>query len=145
MAGPSFLLQGHPFREEHHLTLIAIALGGALGAVSRYLVGGWVQTMAGGGFPWGTFTVNVLGSLVLGFLMIWLSHTLASAELRHFLVMGLLGSFTTFSTFSLETVEMLREGLWVRAGIYSFGSVTLGVLAVLAGAFAASTMFRASV
>lgn len=125
--------------------LVAIALGGALGAVSRYLVGGWVQTMADGGFPWGTFTVNVLGSLVLGFLMIWLSQTLASAELRHFLVMGLLGSFTTFSTFSLETVEMLQEGLWIRAGVYSAGSVVLGVLAVLAGAFAASAMVRTSV
>ena len=125
------------------MTLVVIALGGALGAVSRYLLGGWVQTLAGGGFPWGTWTVNILGSLVLGFVMVWLHQTTASSELRHFLVMGLLGSFTTFSTFSLETVEMLREGLWARAGLYSVGSVMLGVAAVLAGAWAASTLFRA--
>lgn len=144
MAGPSFF-PVQPSRVRNAiLTIVAIALGGALGAVSRYLVGGWVQTMIEGAFPWGTFAVNVLGSLILGFLMIWLGQTLASAELRHFLVMGLLGSFTTFSTFSLETVEMLQEGFWLRAGIYSIGSVTLGVLAVLVGALAASAVFRAS-
>ncbi|MEX2465512.1 MAG: fluoride efflux transporter CrcB [Gemmatimonadota bacterium] len=126
------------------MTLVAIAVGGALGAVSRYLAGGWVQGIAGGDFPWGTWTVNLVGSLALGFMMIWLHHTLASTELRHFVVMGFLGSFTTFSTFSLETVEMLQEGLWLRAGLYSLGSVALGLLAVVAGAAAATSIFRPS-
>lgn len=125
------------------MTLVVIALGGALGAVSRYLVGGWVQSVAGAGFPWGTWTVNVLGSLAVGFAVVWLHQTMASTELRHFLVMGLLGSFTTFSTFSLEAVEMIREGLWARAGVYSVGSITLGVVAVMAGAWVASILFRA--
>ena len=124
------------------MTLVAIAMGGALGALSRYTMGSWVQGMAGGAFPWGTWTVNAVGSLVLGFVMIWLTHSLASSELRHFVVMGFLGSFTTFSTFSFETIEMLQEGLWWRAGFYSLGSVALGLLAVVAGAAAANSIFR---
>lgn len=124
------------------MTLVAVALGGALGAVSRYVLGSWIQGMAGGSFPWGTWTVNALGSLLLGFAMVWLTETLASAELRLFVAMGFLGSFTTFSTFSLETVELVREGLWMRAGVYSLGSVAVGVLAVVAGAAAALAASR---
>jgi fluoride exporter len=127
------------------LTLVFIALGGALGAISRYMLGGWVQTMAGGAFPWGTWTVNILGSLMIGFVMIWLIHASASSELRHFMVMGVLGSFTTFSTFSFETVEMLREGLWLRAGMYAASSVAVGVLGVVIGAFWASSFFRPTI
>ena len=119
------------------MTVVAVAVGGALGAVSRYLLGSWIQSMSGGSFPWGTWTVNVLGSLLLGFAMVWLTETLASAELRLFVAMGFLGSFTTFSTFSFETVELIREGLWMRAGVYSLGSLAIGVLAVVAGAAAA--------
>jgi len=124
------------------VTVLVIALGGALGAVSRYLAGAWVQSALGPEFPWGTWTVNLVGCLAIGFAMVWLSETLAPAELRQLVVMGFLGSFTTFSTFGLETVEMLREGLWVRAGGYVVGSVALGVLAVLAGAAAASALLR---
>lgn len=124
------------------MTVVAVALGGALGAVSRYLLGGWIQSMSGGSFPWGTWTVNVLGSLLLGFAMVWLTETLASAELRLFVAMGFLGSFTTFSTFSFETVELIREGLWMRAGVYSLGSLMVGVLAVVAGAAAAVAASR---
>lgn len=124
------------------MTVVAVALGGALGAVSRYLLGSWIQTMSGGSFPWGTWTVNVLGSLLLGFAMVWLTETLASAELRLFVMVGLLGSFTTFSTFSFETVELIREGLWMRAGIYSLGSLAIGILAVVAGAAAAIAATR---
>lgn len=124
------------------MTVVAVALGGALGAVSRYLLGSWIQSMSGGSFPWGTWTVNVLGSLLLGFAMVWLTETLASAELRLFVAMGFLGSFTTFSTFSFETVELIREGLWMRAGVYSLGSLMVGVLAVVAGAAAAVAASR---
>jgi len=124
------------------VSLAVIALGGALGAVCRYLAGAWVQGMSDGAFPWGTWSVNLAGSLAIGFAMVWLSHTLASAELRLFVAMGFLGSFTTFSTFSLETVELLREGLWLRAGAYSIGSLVLGVVAVVAGGAAATAIFR---
>lgn len=124
------------------MTVFVVALGGAFGAVSRYAVSGWVQEAAGPGFPWGTWTVNVLGSLVLGFAMVWLTETVASAALRQLIVMGFLGSFTTFSTFSLETVEMAQEGLWARAGVYALGSVLVGVAAVTVGALAASAATR---
>lgn len=124
------------------MTMVAVALGGAMGAVFRYLLGSWIQAMSDGSFPWGTWTVNVLGSLLLGFAMVWLTESLASAEVRLFVAMGFLGSFTTFSTFTFETVELIREGLWMRAGIYSLGSLAIGVLAVVAGAAAALAASR---
>lgn len=125
------------------MTVLVVALGGAFGAVSRYAVSGWVQEAAGPGFPWGTWTVNVAGSLLLGFAMVWLTETMASSALRNLVVMGFLGSFTTFSTFSFEAVEMAREGLWARAGVYSVGSVLMGITAVLVGALVASAVTRA--
>lgn len=122
------------------MTLFVIALGGALGAVSRYLTSGWVQTLSSSFFPWGTMAVNVLGSLALGFLMVWLQSTAASAEVRALITVGFLGSFTTFSTFSYETAVMLRDGQWWRAGGYTVGSVVLGLMAVGAGAFLAAAL-----
>lgn len=93
--------------------LLAVAAGGALGAVSRYLLSGWVARLAGGSaFPWGTLAVNVLGSFCLGLLMgaggegRWL----IPPTLRTLIGIGFLGAFTTFSTFSYETLEALRIG-----------------------------------
>lgn len=121
--------------------LVAVASGGALGAVARYLATGWVQDLTGSFFPWGTFVVNAVGSLLLGFTLVWLQSTLVSAEARHFVTIGILGSFTTFSTFSYETLAMLRDGDWWRAGGYAAGSVVLGVVAVvLGGALAAAVL-----
>lgn len=111
-----------------------------MGAVSRYLTSGWVQTASGGFFPWGTVAVNVAGSLLLGFMMVWLQSTASSAELRDLVTVGFLGSFTTFSTFSYETVAMLRDGEWWRAGGYTAGSVALGLMAVVLGAALATTL-----
>lgn len=121
--------------------LLAVASGGALGAVARYAATGWVQDLTGGFFPWGTFLVNAVGSLLLGFTLVWLQGTLVSAEARQFVTIGILGSFTTFSTFSYETLAMLRDGDWWRAGGYAAGSVVLGVAAVvLGGALAAAIL-----
>ena len=78
--------------------------------------------------------MNVAGSLVLGFVLVWLQATVSSAELRQFIAIGLLGSFTTFSTFSYEALAMMRDGEWWRAGGYTVGSVALGLLAVGVGA-----------
>lgn len=116
------------------MTLLVVGMGGALGAISRYLASGWVQGLAGGFFPWGTFVVNAAGSLVLGFVLVWLQATVSSAELRQFIAIGFLGSFTTFSTFSYEALAMMRDGEWWRAGGYTVGSVALGLLAVGLGA-----------
>lgn len=126
------------------MTLFVIAAGGALGAVSRHLLGGWVQGVSGGGFPWGTLSVNVLGSFLLGLVMVWLQATLASGEARYFVAVGFLGSFTTFSTLSLETLELLQEGLWWKAGLYSVGSLALGLIAVALAAGLAAFVIRPS-
>ena len=124
------------------MTLLVVAAGGALGAVGRYLTTGWIQGLTGEFFPWGTFAVNVVGSLALGFGLIWLQASVASAEARQFVAIGFLGSFTTFSTFSYEAVAMLRDGEWWRAGGYIAGSVVLGLAAVILGMGAANALLR---
>ena len=99
----------------------------------RWGVSGWVQGWTGGPFPWGTMTVNVLGSFLLGFAVVWLEAAVASAELRQFAAIGLLGAFTTFSTFSWEAMALLRDGdRWGAAG-YMAGSVGAGLVGVLLG------------
>ena len=94
------------------MTLLVVAAGGAIGAVARYLATGWVQDLTGEFFPWGTFLVNVGGSLAVGFTVVWLQSAVSSADLRQFITIGFLGSFTTFSTFSYEAVAMLRDREW---------------------------------
>lgn len=115
------------------MNVILIAAGGALGAVARYGLSGWVQGRAGGFFPWGTLVVNVLGSFLLGFLFRYLEATTLPAEWRQAATIGLLGAFTTFSTFSLETVALVQDGDWARASAYLVASVLLGLVAVVAG------------
>jgi len=97
------------------VTLLIIGIGGALGAISRYVASGWVQNMTGSEFPWGTMAVNVSGSLALGFVLVWLQANV-SVELRQFVALGFLGSFTTFSTFSttFSTTTFVKMGKRVR-------------------------------
>ncbi len=91
--------------------MLAIAAGGALGAVMRWYVAGFIQRLSGSAFPWGTLTVNVLGSFMLGFLFIWMLERVTVGELARLAVtVGFMGAFTTFSTFSLETARLLQEG-----------------------------------
>ena len=122
------------------MTLLVVAAGGAMGAVSRYLATGWVQDLTGDSFPWGTFLVNVVGSLVLGFSMVWLQSAVSSADLRQFITIGFLASFTTFSTFSYEAVVMLRDREGWQAGGYVVGSVALSLMAVVVGMAMASAL-----
>jgi fluoride exporter len=123
------------------VTLLVVGLGGAAGALSRYWAIGWVQALAGIGFPWGTLAVNVGGSLVLGFALAWLQSMAPSPQLRDLIAVGFLGSFTTFSTFSWETLALIREGAWGRAGGYALGSVVTCVLACAVGVALASTLW----
>ncbi len=113
--------------------LIAIALGGALGALSRYWLSG-VLNNATHKLPWGTLTCNVIGSFLMGicFVLI-LEKARLSPELRPLLMVGFMGAFTTFSTFSLETVAMLQEGHVMSAAIYISFSVLLCIAALSAG------------
>ena len=115
------------------MTWIYVAVGGALGAVARYGMSGWVQGLARGTFPWGTMAVNVLGSLLLGLAIGWLQSGTASAELRQFATIGFLGAFTTFSTFSYEAVALFRGGDVWGGGVYVAGSVLAALLGILAG------------
>ena len=91
------------------MKLVFIASGGAVGAVVRYGVSGWVQNAAQGAFPWGTLCVNVAGSLLIGLFWGLSELTSLSPAVRLFFAIGFLGSFTTFSTFSLETFSLLRD------------------------------------
>lgn len=113
---------------------LAIAGGGALGALLRFWVSGWVYGLLGRGFPYGTLAVNVLGSLAMGIGYVLLLERLAlGPEWRAFLLVGLLGAFTTFSTFSLETFNLIEDGEVLRAATNMVGSVLLCVLAAWLG------------
>ncbi len=110
-----------------------VALGSALGGVTRFVVGGYLQRMWGAEFPAGTLFVNLTGSLLIGFVMrLCVAAPSIPVEARLFLTTGFCGGFTTFSTFSLETVEMLKTGAAPRAVLYIVSSVLL----CLAGTFA---------
>jgi CrcB protein len=114
--------------------MVAVALGGALGSVARYLVVEQMTRWLGSSFPWGTLAVNVVGGLVIGLL----AETMAlkwpvAPETRLFLITGILGGFTTFSAFSLEVVALIERGGLVPALLYTAASVVLSVGAVFAG------------
>ena len=125
------------------MTLAYVALGGALGALARYGLSGWVYDRMGESFPWGTLVVNLVGCLALGIVIRWLQVSAVAPGLRPFLTIGLLGAFTTFGTFSYETVALLQEGQWLRAGLYVAGSVVLGLIAMVVGMALATTLVRA--
>ena len=112
----------------------AIALGGALGALARHFSSYTVAQLLGTAFPWGTFAVNVAGSFILGALAeTFALSTSVSAEVRGFLVVGILGSFTTFSTFSLDTVLLFQRGRADLGAVYILASVALAVVGLWAG------------
>jgi CrcB protein len=106
--------------------LLFIAAGGATGAVFRYLMSNGIHAMLGRGFPWGTLSVNISGSLVMGFLYVFMSERMdVSVEWRAGLLIGLLGAFTTFSTFSLETLNLIETGAQLKAVLNILLSVSL--------------------
>ena len=106
--------------------LLAVAAGGAAGAMLRYSLSLWVHGLLGRGFPYGTLTVNVLGSLLMGFLYIVLVERFSlSVEWRAVLLVGLLGSFTTFATFTLETMNLFEQGEQIKALLNILFSVIL--------------------
>lgn len=110
--------------------IIAVAVGGALGAVGRYLLGNAVSKTIGSALPWGTFLINLSGCFAMGLLMtVIVERELLPAAWRLFLCVGLLGGFTTFSSFGYEALMLLLEGNLAAAASYAGGSVVLGMFA----------------
>jgi len=125
------------------LLYLYLSAGGVIGTLARYGLGKWIPTWAGTDFPWHTFAINLAGSLVLGFAMRAFETLPVTPEVRGLIAVGFCGAFTTFSTFSFETVTLLQDGHWARAALYAVGSVAVGLLAVFAGLALASAAFRA--
>ena len=115
-------------------TSLAVALGGALGALSRYWLSGSIERFNGSHFPAGTLVVNVLGSFLIGITFVVLLEKLALADQwRPLLMIGFLGAMTTFSTFSLEALLLFQQGHYNTALLYVLSSVILCLFAALAG------------
>jgi CrcB protein len=111
-----------------------IFLGGGLGSMLRYAVAGWVQEAAGAGFPWGTLTANATGCFAIGLLAALLDErALGGPDLRVFVLVGMLGGYTTFSTFGLETWRLLESAQWAAAAGNALGSIAAGLVGVAGG------------
>ena len=123
------------------MTWLFVGLGGFFGAVARFLIAGFVQKVAGTTFPVGTLTVNVLGSFLIGFLVL-LFENLIAPQWKAFFITGFLGALTTFSTFSYETVVLLQEGLWFKALLNVVLNVGLCLTATVSGMALFKTIFR---
>lgn len=114
-------------------TLLYVALGGALGAVARFLLATRVHSLWEQQWPLGTLLVNASGSLCIGVVFVLLERSALHPDWRSVAMVGFLGAFTTFSTFSLETVELWQRGEWLHALFYALGSTVTCVLAAAAG------------
>jgi CrcB protein len=124
------------------MILFLIAFGGAAGSLLRYLIGGAIQRLSPSGFPVGTLFVNVVGCFLIGVFVRFLLHMQTSPGMRALLVVGFCGGFTTFSTFSIETVGLIEGGEYARAATYIAVSVLLCITATFAGMAAAGVIAR---
>ena len=117
--------------------LVSVAIGGSIGATFRYLISFYVHKIFGSSFAYGTLTVNILGSFIIGFLYLYFEQTI-SPNLKAMLVTGMLGALTTFSTFSLETILSIQEGLYTKA----FLNISLNVIFALSATVAGMFVFK---
>jgi CrcB protein len=116
------------------MILAAVGLGGAVGSMARYLFAGWVQSPVWNGFPYGIMLVNISGGFIMGALTGALALKFhVSPEVRAFLTTGILGGYTTFSTFSLESAMLIERHAYGQAAAYITGSALLSILALFAG------------
>jgi CrcB protein len=123
------------------VTFLAISVGAVLGANARYLIGGWISDRFGTSFPVGTLLINVTGSFVIGLFLVLIGERLVVADWwRPLVAIGFLGSYTTFSTFSFETLALAQSGSWGLAALNVVGSMTGSLLGVYLGAVLARAL-----
>jgi fluoride exporter len=125
------------------MTYIWVALGGALGTSARFFVSGFVARQIGETFPWGTLIINVTGSFIIGFFATLTGpngRLYVGSNARQFVMTGICGGYTTFSSFSLQTLNLANDGEWLRAGANAGLSLALCLIAVWAGFVAATAV-----
>ncbi|MGV1869353.1 fluoride efflux transporter CrcB [Agrobacterium rosae] len=116
------------------LNIALVAIGGAIGSIARYLVGVWSVRLAGPNFPWGTLTVNVVGAFLIGLTVEVIARRFdASSEMRVFLVTGVIGGFTTWSSFTLDAVVLFERGEIGLSAVYLGASLLVSFAAIFAG------------
>ena len=123
--------------------LLSVGLGGFVGAILRFSISDWVNKLSSASFPFGTLSVNIIGSLLMGFLFMYFSQINLSAHQKLIFTTGLLGALTTFSTFSMDTVTLLQQELYIKAMTNVLLNVILSVLATLIGIFIFYKIFPA--
>ena len=124
------------------MTALAVFVGAGMGRLARYAMSAWLQAARGTDFPWATLLINVSGSLLLTLIYGVLESISAAPEWRAFLGIGVIGGYTTFSTFSHEAIRLLQGGEWERALLYVLGSVMLSLAGALVGFWLASELLR---
>ncbi len=116
------------------LGVLFVALGGAIGSVTRYLVGGWIANRFGAAFPYGTFVVNVTASFIVGFFLAFAQERVSlNPYWRLFFAVGFVGGYSTFSTFEYEGIRLLQDREMLLGSVYLIGSVVTGGIAVFGG------------
>jgi CrcB protein len=116
------------------MDLVLVGVGGFFGAIARRVVDLWVSDRAGSAFPLGTLVINLSGSFLLGLLFAWaIERDVLPASIRGPVLIGFIGAYTTFSTWMLESWRLVEDGAWGLALVNVFGSVALGLVAVIAG------------
>lgn len=115
------------------MNILLVAIGGAIGAAARYLAGVWLSSLLGSNFPWGTSFVNITGSFLIGVVLVLVQGGVLPAGARLFVAVGILGGYTTFSTYSYETLGLVTDGNYGAAFINVFGQLVLGLIGVYLG------------
>lgn len=123
--------------------LLFIAVGSSFGAISRYTLSKWISGSLNSVFPWGTLVVNITGSFFIGFLFELFDKTIIHSDYKSFLTIGFLGAYTTFSTYTLESINLIRDGNFYP-GLYNIIlSNILGIIFVIAGIFSGKLLLNA--
>jgi len=120
------------------MLLLAVGMGGFTGAIARFTLSGWVQKVSNSTFPFGTLSVNILGSFLIGFLFLYFQQINLSPTQKAFFITGLLGALTTFSTFSLDTVLLMQQELYLKA----FSSVVLNIFLSIGATLLGMLVFK---